>query len=124
VPVNGTLSTVTIVLSLALAAWSLVTGYRDRPPDRTHLAGLALVELSLVALLVAALVSVAGGARPASAVTFVGYVVTVLCLPPLGYVLARLEPTRWGTVIIGVVCLTVPVLVLRLQQTWQAVTSG
>ena len=123
-PVNGTLSTATIVVSLALAAWSLVTGYRNRPPDRTHLGGLAVVEGLLVALVGAALVAVAGGEAPASAVTFYGYVVTILLLPVLGAVLAWLEPTRWGAVVIGVVCLTVPVLVLRLQQTWEAVTSG
>jgi hypothetical protein len=124
VPVNGALSTVTIVCSLALAAWSLYTGYRNRPPDRSHLLGLAVVEGLLVALVVAALVAVAGGERPASAVTFFGYVATILLLPVAGAVLAWMEPTRWGAVIIGVVCLTVPVLVLRLQQTWAAVTSG
>jgi hypothetical protein len=124
VPVNGTLSAIAIGLSLLLAVWSFVTAARDRAPDRLQLIGLGVVEASLVALLAAALVSVAGGERPASAGTFVGYTITALLLPVLGWILARMEPTRWGAVIIGAVCLTVPVLVLRLQQTWSAVTSG
>jgi hypothetical protein len=122
--VNGTLSAVTIVLSLALAAWAVVTAVRDRPPDRSHILGLAVVEASIFALLGAAVAAVATGERPASAATFIGYVVTILCLPPLGAVIARLEPTRWGAGVVAVVGLTVPVLVLRLQQTWSAATSG
>jgi hypothetical protein len=124
VPVNGTLSAVTIVLALAVAVWAVVATVRDRPPDRGQILGLAVVEASIVALLGAAAASVATGQRPASTVTFVGYVVTILCLPLLGAILARLEPTRWGSGVVAVVCLTVPVLVLRLQQTWSAVTGG
>jgi hypothetical protein len=124
VPVNGTLSAITVALALIVAVWAFIAAARNRPPDRSHLVGLAVVEGLLLVLVAVALAAVAGGERPASPVTFFGYVITILCLPPLGWVLARLEPTRWGATIIGVVCLTVPVLVLRLQQTWTAVTSG
>ncbi|SNT13470.1 hypothetical protein SAMN05421812_103326 [Asanoa hainanensis] len=123
-PVNGTLSGIVIGLSLLVGAWALVSALRHRAPDRGQLIGLAVVEVALIVLLVAAAVAASGGDRPASAVTFLGYVVTIVCLPPLGWVLARLEPTRWGSVIVVVVCLTIPVLVLRLHQTWQVVTSG
>ncbi|MEV0714408.1 hypothetical protein [Asanoa sp. NPDC050611] len=122
--VNGTLSGIVITLSLLVGVWALVAALRDRAPGRGHLIGLVVVEVALIVLLVAAAFAAAGGDRPASAVTFLGYVVTIVCLPPLGYVLARLEPTRWGSVIVLVVCLTIPVLVLRLHQTWQVVTSG
>ena len=56
--------------------------------------------------------------------TFIGYLITTLCLPPLAAVLARMEPTRWGSVIVTVVRPVVPVLVLRLQQTWAEVSVG
>jgi len=118
-PVDGILATIAIVLSLAVAAWSLVTTVRDRAPDRTHLVGLALVELALLALTVAAAIALAGGDRPGEPGTFAGYLVTLVCLPPLAAVLARMEPTRWGAAIVTVVCLVVPVVVVRLQQTWQ-----
>lgn len=120
-PVDGVLATVAIVLSLALAAWSLIATVRDRAPDRSHLIGLAVVELSLLALTAAALVAIFGGDRPHEAATFAGYLVTLVCLPPLAAVLARMEPTRWGSAIITVVCLVNPVLIVRLQQTWEVV---
>ena len=34
-------------------------------------------------------------------------------------VLARMEPTRWGSAIVCAVCLVTPVVVVRLQQTWE-----
>lgn len=115
---NDSLATVTIVLSLVLAAWSLITTLRTRPPDRSHTIGLAVVEVALIALTAAAVIAMVGGERPGEPATFIGYLVTILCLPPLGFVLAKMEPTRWGSAIVTVICLTIPVLVLRLQQTW------
>jgi hypothetical protein len=122
-PVSGAIAIVPIVLSLALAGWALVSTLRHRPPDRSQLAGLAVVELALLALAVAAVVAIAGGERPGEAGTFAGYLVTLVCLPPLAAVLARMEPTRWGSVIVLVICLVIPVVVVRLQQTWVA-TGG
>jgi hypothetical protein len=117
-PVNATLATASIVVSLLAAAWALVAALRGRAPDVSHFVSLVLVQLAVVALVIAAVVAVAGGERPDEPGTFWGYIVTVLCLPPLAAVLARMEPTRWGSVIVTVVCLVVPVLVVRLQQTW------
>lgn len=111
--------TVTIVASLVLAGWSLLATLRNRPPDRSHLAGLAVVEVALLALIGTALLAWSGGDGPAEVGTFVGYLVTLVCLPPLAGVLARMEPTRWGSVIVTVVGLVIPVVVLRLEQTWQ-----
>jgi hypothetical protein len=116
--VNATLAAASIVLSLLAAAWALVAALRGRAPDVSHLIALVVVQVAVVALAVAAVVAVAGGERPDEPGTFWGYIVTVLCLPPLAAVLARLEPTRWGSAIVTVVCLVIPVLVVRLQQTW------
>jgi hypothetical protein len=118
-PVGGALATASILLSLVLAGWGLLATVRNRPPDRSHLIGLAVVEVALLALTSVALVAIAGGGRPAEPGTFAGYLVTIVCLPPLAAVLARMEPTRWGSAIVTVVCLVIPVVVLRLQQTWQ-----
>jgi hypothetical protein len=121
--VNGALATLTIVLSLALAAWSGVAAARNLAPGRSQLVGLGIVEAAVIALTVAVLIALGDGQSPGEPGTFWGYLVTMLCLPPLAAVLARMEPTRWGSVIVLVVCLVMPVLVVRLQQTW-TVTGG
>ncbi|WFE42774.1 hypothetical protein [Micromonospora sp. WMMD998] len=120
-PVDGFLATLAIVLSLAVAVWALVAAVRQRPPDRVQFAGLAVVELALLALTVVALVALGGGDRPGEPGAFFGYLVTLVCLPPLAWVLARMEPTRWGSAIVCAVCLVTPVVVVRLQQTWEVV---
>ncbi|MEU1888709.1 hypothetical protein [Micromonospora sp. WMMD987] len=118
-PVDGVPATVTIVLSLVLALWALVAAVRHRPPDRVQSVGLGLLEVALLALTVLALVAVAGGERAGEPGAFFGYLVTLVCLPPLAWVLARMEPTRWGSAIVCAVCLVLPVVVVRLQQTWE-----
>ncbi|MDT0530040.1 hypothetical protein RM555_13690 [Micromonospora sp. DSM 115977] len=118
-PVDGLLATASIVLSLLVAAWALVATLRHRAPDRVQFAGLAVLELALLALAAVALVAIGGGERPGEPGAFFGYVATVVCLPPLAWVLARMEPTRWGSAIVCAVCLVTPVVVVRLQQTWE-----
>jgi len=122
--VHGPLATLTTITSLLVAGWALIGAVRNRPPDRVQFIGLGVLGLVIVALTVMAVIAMASGERPASMATFIGYLITMICLPPLGAVLARLEPTRWGSVIVTVVCLVVPVLVLRLHQTWAEVSVG
>lgn len=117
---NDTLATVVIVASLAVAAWCLIAAVRDRPPNLSHLASVAVVELAAVVLVVAAVIAMIGGDRPGEPGTFVGYLITFLGLPPVAIGLARMEPTRWGSTILAVACLVMPVLVVRLQQLWEA----
>lgn len=120
---NGPLSTATIVASLLLAAWCAVTALLNRPPGRGQLVAVLVLEVIVVALGGTAVVELVGGARIQEPTTFIGYLITLVCLPPTGWVLAKMEPTRWGTVTLGVAVLIVPVLVLRLQQVWTA-TGG
>ncbi|SCL66440.1 hypothetical protein GA0070606_4326 [Micromonospora citrea] len=118
-PVDGLLATASIVLSLLVAAWALVATLRHRAPDRVQYAGLALLEAALLVLAVLAGVALGGGERPGEPGAFFGYLATLVCLPPLAWVLARMEPTRWGSAIVCAVCLVTPVVVVRLQQTWE-----
>lgn len=118
-PVDGIVATVPIVLSLLVAVWALVAALRHRPPDRVQFVGLAVLEVALLVLSVLALLAVGGGDRPGEPGAFFGYLVTLVCLPPLAWVLARMEPTRWGSAIVCAVCLVAPVVVVRLQQTWE-----
>ncbi|MCP3784479.1 hypothetical protein NLX85_13975 [Micromonospora sp. A3M-1-15] len=120
-PVDGILATASIVLSLLIAVWALVAAVRHQAPDRLQFVGLAVLEVALLALTVVALVALGGGDRPGEPGAFFGYLVTLVCLPPLAWVLARMEPTRWGSAIVCAVCLVTPVVVVRLQQTWEVV---
>lgn len=117
---NGAVTTAVIISSLLLAAWCGVTALRNRTIQLPHLAGAAAVEVMLVVQVVVAVVASAGGDRASDAVTFIGYLVTSLALLPVGAALALVERTRWGSVVLAVTCLVVPVVELRLQQVWQA----
>jgi len=118
--VNSTLATTVIVASLVLAAWSLLTALLNRPTGVSHLVAAVAVEAVVLAIAVAALVALAGGDRPTEVATFLGYLFTTVALLPTGVVLARMEPSRWGSAILCGAALVLPVLVVRLQQVWDA----
>ena len=113
---NGPLSIATIVVSLLLAVYYLVRSALNREPSRLDLAAMAALGVLVAVLVVVAVIGLFDGSRPAETETFAGYLITTICFAPTGWVLARMEPTRWGTLILGVACLVLPVLVLRLQQ--------
>lgn len=113
---NGPLSVVTIVAALVLAAWYLLRSALNRAPGRLDLLLAAVLSALIAVFTVVAVVSLFGDSRPADTATFVGYLITTFAFIPVALYLARLEPTRWGSLILGVACLVIPVLVLRLQQ--------
>jgi hypothetical protein len=123
VPVNGPLSVATIVAALALAVWCLARAGLNRAPTRFDLLATAVLGLLVAVLVVVAVVGLFDGTRPSETSTFIGYLITTIAFAPTAFVLARLEPTRWGNLILGVACLVIPVLVLRLQQI-ASVTGG
>lgn len=108
------------VCSLAVAAWSFLLVARNRPPARPLLSGLAAVEVLLAVQVVIAIVLLISGERPGSMVTFLAYLVGSLLVLPIGTVWALAERTRSSTAVLGVACLTVPVLILRMYQVWEA----
>jgi hypothetical protein len=58
------------------------------------------------------------GDHPVEFPTFLGYLLTTALFLPAGVSLARMEPTRWGSVIAGGAAITVAVLTLRSLQVW------
>ena len=118
-PVDGILATASIVLSLAIAVWALVAALRNRPPDRVSSSAWPCWRWRCSRWPCWHWSPLGGGERPGEPGAFFGYLVTLVCLPPLAGVLARMEPTRWGSAIVCAVCLVTPVVVVRLQQTWE-----
>ncbi|GAA1736001.1 hypothetical protein [Luedemannella helvata] len=112
------LATGILITSLVLAGWALVAALRERWLNRGHLALAAVIEVAVLAQVVIALVRMAGGEKAAEPATFIGYLLTVALLLPAATVLAYMEQTRWGSVIMAVAGAVVAVLMLRLQQVW------
>ena len=112
------LATGILVGSLVLAVWALIAALRERWLNRGHLALAALVEVAVLTQVAIALVRMAGGEKAAEPATFIGYLFTVALLLPAATVLAYMEQTRWGSVIMAVAGAVVAVLMLRLQQVW------
>ncbi len=109
------------IVSLAVAAWCLAWTARGRGLAVAHLGALALVELLALVHVGYGVAELARGHRPHEYGTFIGYLVAFPLIIPFGYLLARLEPSRWGPAIAGVACLVDAVLVLRLHQVWTGV---
>ena len=107
-----------MLASLAVGAWCFVAVARDRYLDRSHWVALGLLELLVVVQTVLAVARLIAGERPVELATFIGYLLTTLLFVPAGVSVARMEPTKWGSVIAGSAAVVVAVLTLRLQQTW------
>ncbi|WP_127543257.1 hypothetical protein [Actinoplanes sp. OR16] len=113
---NGPLSVATIVVALLLAVWYFVRAALDRAPGRIDLLATAVLGALVTVLVVIAVIGLFDGSRPLELATFLGYLLTTVAFAPTALVLARMEPTRWGNLILGVGAVVLPVLVLRLQQ--------
>ncbi|GAB3000580.1 hypothetical protein LWP59_37180 [Amycolatopsis acidiphila] len=106
------------VASLFVAAWSFLLAARNREPQRALLAGLAVVEVLVVAQLVIGIVLLIGGGHPGNLVTFLAYLIGALVIIPAGAAWALAERSRSSTVILGVACIAISVMVLRLHEIW------
>ena len=119
------LSTVLIVVSLLAAAWAGVLVVLGRPVllgkwDGVALVGfLLMLELALVGQAIVGFVALAGTNRDVDRLSFGGYLLGVLVILLLATAWALTERSRWGPSVLVVGCLTVPVMIVRLQQIWE-----
>lgn len=118
------LATALTVVALGAALWSLVLAVANRPitlatkPTLGLAAVVVLLELGLLVQLVAGVVNLLGTDRDLDAPTFVGYLVGAAVVLPAGAFWSLAERSRWGAGVLTVACLSVPVMVLRLNQLW------
>lgn len=105
---------------LLLAAWTGFQAWRRRPTTEAQMVGAIVVEVALLVQTVIAIVRLAGGDDIGEPVTFIAYAVGILLPLPLGFQLARLERTRWGSLSLCFTAVVVAVMTLRLLQLWQA----
>lgn len=118
------LSTALTVVALLGATWSLVLIALNRPllPPTTLSLGLtgvlALLEIGLLAQAITGVAQLVATGRELDRVTFVGYLVGPVVILPLATLWSAAERTRWGTGVLVVGCLSVPVMIVRLHQIW------
>lgn len=97
----------------------LVLGLAGRKPNDYTMGSALVVELLLVAQLVVAIVAPFVGNPPlGSLAEFYIYLISALVMLPLAAFWALLERNRWSTVVLGVACLAVAVMVYRMYQIW------
>ena len=109
---------VLLAVSGLLAVWAGVAAALGHAPPRRLLQGLLALLALLLLQLAAVLWRWSGGERPESVATFWGYLVFSLLLLPGGLALSADERSRYGTLVLGVACLAVLVVELRLDVTW------
>ncbi|WP_017592192.1 hypothetical protein [Nocardiopsis potens] len=119
----GWLTTTIEAVSLLMAAWFLIQAFRDKAMMVPHLIGMAVLWLLTIGQAVVSAVMAAGGDGPEEAVTFIGYLATVVLLPPACAVWGFMERSRWGPAVIALACFILPVLMVRLEQTWSPVLA-
>lgn len=118
----GFAATVAVCAAL-VALWSFVQSARDRLPDTPLLIAIAVLEALLVAQLVIGIVLLAGGERPGSLATYLAYLIGCLVVLPVGAAWALAERSRASTVVLGIACLAIPVMVLRLNEVWSGASA-
>jgi hypothetical protein len=103
-----------VTAALLVAVSGAVVAVRGRPPGRITLALGGLAALLTLAQSVAAAVDLAQGNRPPELATYIGYLVGIVVVLPLGIAWAVAERTRWSGVVIAVGGFTVAVMTARM----------
>ncbi len=104
--------------AVAVAGYAAYLLARNRPVDNPLFYAASALELLLVVQTVAGCVALASTDRDIEGVTFVGYLLTCVLIPPAAVLWGVSEKSRWGTGVVVVGMLTVAVLVARLVQLW------
>jgi hypothetical protein len=116
------LATTLLIASLVCAAWSTILLFLSRPVGKRYLLGaFALIEVGLLVQAVAGIVELAMTHRQVSGVTFVGYLVAALLIPPATVGWSLTEKSRWGVGILLIGALVIPVMIVRMNQVWSGV---
>ena len=118
---NGTVPTIIIVAGLVLAGYALLTTALNRRMGLGLLVALGVLEILLLVLVGMIVAKLAGGARPASLATLLGYLIAMPLVPLVAGVWGAMERSRWGPAVIAVAGLVAAVLMVRLHEIWPVI---
>ncbi|MGV8881299.1 MAG: hypothetical protein ACOH19_04025 [Rhodoglobus sp.] len=111
--------TVQFVVGIVAGLACVVVGFAGRAPNDYTIGATALIELLLIVQIVISLAAPAFGNAPTGdPLEFWIYVITAALIPPAAVFWSLIERNRWSTVILGVACLSVAVMVYRMGQIW------
>jgi hypothetical protein len=119
--VNGAVPTTIIVAGLALAAYALLMTALNRRMGVGLLAALGVLEILLLVLVGLIVAKLAGGERPASLATLIGYLIAMPLVPVAAGFWGLLERSRWGSAVVAVAGLVAAVLMVRLHEIWPVI---
>jgi hypothetical protein len=119
--VNGAVPTTIIVAGLALAGYGVVMTARDRRMSVPMLAALGVVEILLLVEVGLIVAKLAGGDRPASPPTLIGYLIAMPLVPLAAAFWGLTERSRWGPAVIAAAGIVAAVLMVRLHQIWPVI---
>ena len=120
--VNGAVPTTIIVAGLALAGYALLMTALNRRMGIVLLAALGVLEILLLVLVGMVVAKLAGGERPASLPTLIGYLIAMPFVPLVAGFWGALERSRWGPAVIAVAGLVAAVLMVRLHEIWPVIS--
>jgi hypothetical protein len=110
---------VQVGVAAAAGLLCLVLGFLGRKPADLTLGAVALIEVLLFAQLVVSIVAPVFNNNPTgSLLEFYIYLISALLIPPAAGFWALIDRTRWSTVVLGVACLAIAVMVYRMYQIW------
>jgi len=110
---------VQVAVAVGAGILCVVAGLAGRTPNDITIGAALLVEVLVVAQLVVALVAPLFGNWPTGdGLEFWVYLVSALLVPAAGVFWALVDRSRWSTVVLGVACLAIAVMVYRMGQIW------
>lgn len=110
-------------IAIAAGLICVTLGLAGRKPSDLTMGATAVVELLLIVqFFVAIIAPLAGNRATGSVLEFYVYLISAILLPIAAGFWALVERSRWSTVILGVVCLSVAVMVYRMLQIWTVQT--
>jgi hypothetical protein len=110
---------VAAAIAAAAGVLCLVLGLFGVKPGDLSMGAVALVELLLLGQLGVAIAQPLVGNPPTgSLVEFYIYLIVALLIPLLAGFWALVERDRWSTVVLGIACLAIAVMVVRMNIIW------
>jgi hypothetical protein len=108
-----------VAVAVIAGVFCLGMGIAGRLPNDFTLGATLLVEVLLLGqLVVAILAPLFGNNASGSTLEFYIYLISAVLIPPAAVFWGLIERNRWSTVILGVACLAIAVMVYRMHQIW------